>query len=324
MSPGDRVVRAAGVVPVRLREGVLQVALVHRAKYDDWSWPKGKLDHGEDFPVAAVRETLEETGLRVRLTRPLPDVRYRLQSSAQTKLVRYWVGEVVGGHGRLEHEIDEVAWLSPTLAARRLSYDHDQGLLDAVVRLHHEHRLGTWPLLLVRHAHSVSRSDWDRPDDLRPLSRAGRRRAEGRMRLLTEAYSPAVALSSPAVRCTDTLRPWSEAAGVPVVSKKGLSEEGFSADPTKVDKHLARLLEAGDAAVVCTHGPLLPRLLHRLGQIPREDLDVGDRRILMRLRDVPMDKGEILVCTMLGTGDDARVVAVERHRPRGEGRETAA
>src|SRR5699024_3452906 len=204
VSPGDRVVRAAGVVPVRRREGVLQVALVHRAKYDDWSWPKGKLDHGEDFPVAAVRETFEETGLQVRLGRPLPDVRYALQSNGQTKLVRYWVGTVVGGHGRLEHEIDQVAWLSPTLAARRLSYDHDRALLDTVVRLQTERRLGTWPLLLVRHAHSVPRGDWDGPDARRPLSRAGRRRAEGRMRQLTQAYAPTTALSSPAVRCTDT------------------------------------------------------------------------------------------------------------------------
>ena len=122
MSPGDRVVRAAGVVPVRWREGVLQVALVHRAKYDDWSWPKGKLDHGEDFPVAAVRETFEETGLQVRLGRPLPDVRYALQSNGQTKLVRYWVGTVVGGHGRLEHEIDRDG--VPALAAPRPAEDH--------------------------------------------------------------------------------------------------------------------------------------------------------------------------------------------------------
>src|SRR5690606_29872839 len=174
----------------------------------------------------------------------------------QTKLVRYWVGTVVGGHGRLEHEIDQVAWLSPTLAARRLSYDHDRALLDTVVRLQTEHRLRTWPLLLVRHAHSVPRGDWDGPDARRPLSRAGRRRAEGRMRQLTQAYAPTTALSSPAVRCTDTLRPWTGPSQVPLVCKKGLSEEGFVADPTKADKHLARVLAAGDPAVICTHGPL--------------------------------------------------------------------
>lgn len=324
MSSDQHVVRAAGLVPVRQQDGVLQVALVHRAKYDDWSWPKGKLDHGEDFASAAVRETLEETGLRMRLGRPLPDVRYRLGGSGQPKLVRYWVGQVIGGDGVLEHEVDRVEWLSPTLAARRLSYQHDRALLDEVVGLHQDDRLDTWPLLLVRHAHAVSRGEWDGPDDARPLSPAGQRRAQGRLRRLLDAYAPTHVLSSPSVRCLDTLRPWSEGSGVEVVIKKGLSEEGYAADPTKADKHLDRLLAAGEPAEMCTHGPVLPRVLQRLGQIIGQGTHQGDRRMLLRLRDVPMDKGEILACSILGVGDDAQVVAVERHRPDGKGRELAA
>ena len=72
------VVLAAGTLPWRRRRGQLQVAVVHRPKYDDWSWPKGKLDPGETFPVAAARETAEETGLVVRLGRPLPTSTYHL------------------------------------------------------------------------------------------------------------------------------------------------------------------------------------------------------------------------------------------------------
>lgn len=321
MSRDQATVRAAGVVPVRVRKGALQVALVHRAKYDDWSWPKGKLDHGEDFVSAAARETLEETGLRVRLSRPLPEVRYRLSGSGQPKLVRYWVGHVIGGNGALEHEVDRVEWLSPTLAGRRLSYAHDVALLEEVAALHRGGGLTTWPLLVVRHAHAVPRGDWGGEDGLRPLSPAGRRRAKGRMLRVLDAYAPTRALCSPSLRCTDTLRPWAESSRTTVVTKEGLSEEGYAADPTKVDKHLARLLAEGEPATLCTHGPVLPRVLQRLGEIVGDGAEQGDRRMLMRLRDVPMDKGEVLACAMLGSGKDARVVAVERHRPDGEGRE---
>lgn len=324
MSSREGVVRAAGVIPVRLQDGVLQVALVHRAKYDDWSWPKGKLDHGEDFASAAVRETLEETGLRVRLGRPLPDVRYQLRGSGQGKLVRYWVGEAIGGDGVLEHEVDRVEWLSPTLAERRLSYEHDRALLADVVALHREGALQTWPLLVVRHAHAVARGDWAGDDDLRPLSPAGLRRSQGRIQQLLEAYAPTRVLSSPSVRCVDTLRPWSEAGGCSVTTKKGLSEAGHEADPTKAGKHLRRVLAAGEPAVICTHGPVIPGLISALSDILVTDVDRGDRRILRRLREVAMDKGELLACSVLGTGDEARVVAVERHRPDGPGRESVA
>ena len=107
-------IRAAGTVPWRHRAGALEVALVHRPKYDDWSWTKGKLDADELWQVAAVRETLEETGLHVRLGMPLPPTAYRVLDRTghpATKQVRYWAATVVGGVGSLENEIDEVVWL---------------------------------------------------------------------------------------------------------------------------------------------------------------------------------------------------------------------
>ena len=75
------------------------------------------------------------------------------------------------------------------------------------------------------------------------------------------------------------------------------------------------MLARGESAALCTHGPVLPTLLTRLADRAHEQLDNGERRMLRRLRDAAMDKGEILACTMAGRGEDARVVAVERHRP---------
>ena len=118
-------VPAAGALVWRRRRSRIEVALVHRSRYDDWSWPKGKLDPGETFAQAAAREVLEETGLQVRLGIPLPELVYGLDNGA-TKLVRYWAAQVVGGSGVLEHEVDEVRWLDVETARRTLTYARDR------------------------------------------------------------------------------------------------------------------------------------------------------------------------------------------------------
>ena len=93
------VIPAAGTLPWRRRQGRLEVALVHRPKYDDWSWAKGKLDSGEEWPVAAERETEEETAVPVRLGRPLPAASYTVLDNKgvpTTKEVRYWAAAPTG------------------------------------------------------------------------------------------------------------------------------------------------------------------------------------------------------------------------------------
>ena len=119
MSVPDPDVIAAGAVVVR--KGA--VLLVHRPKYDDWSFPKGKQDPGEDDVVTAVREVAEETGVEVRLGMPLPSTAY-VQLDGRTKLVHYWRATVVGDHDvttyRANDEIDDVAWV-PTRRGCRSS-----------------------------------------------------------------------------------------------------------------------------------------------------------------------------------------------------------
>jgi 8-oxo-dGTP diphosphatase len=111
---------AGGVV---LRDG--KVAVVHRPKYDDWSLPKGKLDPGESFEDAALREVEEETGLRCTLVRELPAVEYEVRG--RPKLVRYWAMEVEGETPfDPGEEVDEVRWLEPDEALALLSYDRDR------------------------------------------------------------------------------------------------------------------------------------------------------------------------------------------------------
>lgn len=304
-------VPAAGALLWRRQRGALQVLLVHRAKYDDWSWPKGKLDPGESWPGAAAREVHEETGLRPRLGLPLPLSKYRLPRG-DIKHVHYWAATVADGDGKLVNEIDKVAWLSPTLAARRLTNPINIVQLDALLDAEHAGTLDSWPLLVVRHADAVRRDGWKGEDPTRPLNRSGSQRARTLIPIL-RAYDVRTVVTSPSERCLQTVLPYSTNAHARVRTKNGLSEEGFAADRTKVVKHVGRALLAGVPVALCTHRPLLPSLLTTLA----DQADPGSRpeKVLAGLADRGMEKGEVVVCQVTGVGATSRVVAVERLRP---------
>ncbi len=122
-------VKAAGGVVRRDGPGGVEILVVHRPRYDDWSLPKGKLDPGETFEAAALREVEEETGVRAALREELPPIRYR-DAKGRDKLVRYWVMDVVDP-GRFEpnDEVDEIRWLAPGPASDLLSYLRDAELV---------------------------------------------------------------------------------------------------------------------------------------------------------------------------------------------------
>jgi 8-oxo-dGTP diphosphatase len=303
---------AAGAVPWRRRKGVLQVAMVHRPRYDDWSWAKGKLDAGEEWPVAAVREVAEETGYQVHLGRPLPTSTYPIGSLSglATKEVRYWAAEVVGGSGKLVNEIDEVAWLAADEAALRLDYARDQEQLRSLVQADERDELTTWPLAVVRHAKANPRGSWPGPDPLRPLDTRGSERAAALAPVLA-AYGVRRLVSSPSIRCMDTLRPYAAQSRITMRSKAGLSEEGFADDPSRAPFHVERMVQRSAPAAVCGHGPVLPAMLDVLATRAR-DLALDQ---LHEAADLGLAKGEVLVAHLSGSGEQARVVAVERHAP---------
>jgi 8-oxo-dGTP pyrophosphatase MutT (NUDIX family) len=109
----------------------VEVVMIHRPRYDDWSFPKGKLDRGESSEDAARREVEEETGLRCELGEELPPARY-LDSKGRRKEVRYWVMRAVGiGPWAPNREVDRRRWVPLGEAAELLTYEHDRRLLDA-------------------------------------------------------------------------------------------------------------------------------------------------------------------------------------------------
>lgn len=124
-------IRAGGGVVVRDGEDGPEVLLVHRPRYDDWTFPKGKAQPGESDEDCALREVEEETGLRCALDRELPSTSY-VDAQGRPKRVRYWLMRPVAGELSFRHEVDDAAWMSLTEAARRLSYSRDLRLLEAV------------------------------------------------------------------------------------------------------------------------------------------------------------------------------------------------
>jgi 8-oxo-dGTP diphosphatase len=135
----DSTVQAAGCVLWRRSpvDGGLEVCLVHRPKYDDWSWPKGKLKRGEDPLAGALREVAEETGYAAEPGAVLPTLRYL--ANGRPKQVRYWAAEAVSGHFTPNTEVDRILWLPLTAARSRLTQPRDRDLLDALTRSF-EHR----------------------------------------------------------------------------------------------------------------------------------------------------------------------------------------
>ena len=253
-------IRAAGAVVWRGDEADPEVALVHRPAYGDWSLPKGKLKQGEHVIAAALREVREETGLRVVLGRALPPVHYMYDG--RLKRVDYWLAHApghrhpIGGDG---DEVDEVAWLPIEEARRRLSYAWDRSLLRAVGAA----PLVTTPLILLRHALAGSRQEWKGDDDRRPLDERGRAQAETLATVLG-AYRPDMLVSSHSRRCVQTLKPYAERHGLELRKEKALSESAY--DPREAKRIVHDLLAAPEAAVLCSHGKVLPELLGMAGE----------------------------------------------------------
>lgn len=255
-------VLAAGAVVWRAADSGIDVLLVHRPKYDDWSFPKGKLDPGEHITAAARREVAEETGLAVRLGAPLRRQEYRTAPDT-TKHVYYWAGRVVGDERKVDDyqpnaEIDGVEWLPLDQARERLTYPRDADILAEFGVSAYQ----TEPLLVLRHGKALPRDTWSGPDRERRLAEHGERQAQALVPLL-EAYGVHRVLSSDAVRCAATVRPFADAAGLPVEVDHRLSEEGLQ-DVTATHR-MDALLRSDEPMVVCSHRPVLPSLFTALG-----------------------------------------------------------
>ncbi|SHG06323.1 NUDIX hydrolase [Streptoalloteichus hindustanus] len=305
---GQAEVRAAGAVLWRDahggagdgRDGV-EVALVHRPRYDDWSLPKGKLDEGETVPAAAVREVAEETGLRAVLGRGLGHVSYPVSTADGRELrkrVDYFAARAVGADGEAGvmpephdadevhdvDEVDEVRWLRPESAERLLTHASDRRVLGAFTAL----PAHTRTLLLVRHAKAGKRSEWTGDDDLRPLTKRGWRQAAA-LRNLLPLFGASAVHSAPRVRCLQTVQALADDLDVDVHDEPLLSEEGYWPDPPAGLARLLAVAAGPGVPVVSSQGGVIPDVVARLAR----DSGVDLVPLLDDEGDVPSRKGSL-------------------------------
>ncbi len=282
-------IRASGAVVFRGEGDDLQVLIIHRPKYDDWTLPKGKGKADELAPHTAVREVAEETGAVVRLGLRLPSVKYQLAKGPKT--VSFWRASVVGHlPWKPNAEVDEVLWLPVDEAMRRLTYADERRVVSAALLTSH-----STPLLLVRHCKAMLRKDWTGPDQERRLTGRGRRQAHALIPLLS-AYGVEHLVSSSSTRCADTLRPYGGVRGLPVVTHDLLTEEEGAQRPDEVTGFVSGLFhEFPVPTALCGHRPVLPAMLEGLGLPPR-----------------PMVVSEVMV---VHRDDRGEKLAVEVHKP---------
>jgi 8-oxo-dGTP diphosphatase len=255
MSP--RVVRAAGGVVSRDGSGGVEVVLVHRPRYDDWSLPKGKLGDGEHPLLAALREVHEETGVRATPRLKLPPTRYLTGDPDVEKSVEYWHMLCRGIDPFTPNdEVDDVRWLPFEQATSLLTYAHDRGVLAAFPRIARASGL----VVLLRHAPAGERETWPGDDFVRPLDATGQATAKALAPLLA-AYEPTRIISARPVRCVQTVEPLATLTGLPVEVDDQFDESADAGSAAAVTRNIAA---GGGVTVVCSQGGLIPAVVGML------------------------------------------------------------
>jgi 8-oxo-dGTP diphosphatase len=308
MSP----VVAAGAILWRLEKGELKVAIIHRSRYDDWSWPKGKIDNGETIPQAAVREIREETGLKVNLGVHLAEINYKLPNGSD-KEVHYWAAKVTdkalaNSKFKPSEEVAKVDWKTVTQARKLLSYEFDYLPLNNLVSLFENGLLETKPLIILRHAKAMARSDWKGgkavEDGRRPLHEFGKQQAKALIPTIA-AFGPKQVVSSPWKRCKDTVTPYATKKKLAVIERHQLSELGNAKRPSRTSDVIQDFVERNKSVVICSHRPSLPTILKTLSSYAPLSLrkQINEASTLR--------PGQMLVAHVSRSGKKPRVVAVE-------------
>jgi 8-oxo-dGTP pyrophosphatase MutT (NUDIX family)/phosphohistidine phosphatase SixA len=267
VTTGERILAAGGVLWRPVATGI-EVCLVHRPRYDDWSLPKGKLNPAELPLAAAVREVTEETGVRPVVGRRLPTQHYEL--GPDRKYVDYWAMTPADGSFVATDEVDSLRWVTPVDAATALTYDRDRALVERFAA----QPVPTATVLLVRHAKAGSRSRWKGEDAQRPLDASGRAQADG-LRQALRWFGPTAIRSADPARCVQTVAPLAEDLGLQVGIEPALSEEAYEKDAAAGADRLLAAAAVGGVTVLVSQGAVIPDLIGTLAE--RDGVALGRR-----------------------------------------------
>lgn len=309
----DHAVYAAGGLVWRVVEDKVRILLIHRTKYRDVTLPKGKVDPGEMLAETAVREIFEETGIRVALGAPVGVSRYTMTNRKQ-KVVHYWAAEATDEAVRSSafvpnREIAAIEWVSLKKARTRLSYPVDVEILDAFMKLVDDGALRTFPIIVLRHAKAANRAVWLGSDVSRPLTPRGRAQANAIVGPL-RAFGVQKIIASDARRCVETVQPLSQAIGHRVHTSELLSQDAWAegmSDPRTV---IGKRVRSGKAAVLCSHGPVLPDILREIA------LATGTMHGSYLGSASALEVGAFSVVHLSATNPGSGIISIETHLPK--------
>ncbi|PCE14767.1 DNA mismatch repair protein MutT [Microbacterium sp. SZ1] len=309
----DKAVYAAGAVVWRLVDDKLHILLIHRTKYRDVTLPKGKVDPGEMLAETAVREVHEETGIRVSLGVPVGVSRYHLPSSKQ-KVVHYWAAEATDRAIREStfvpnKEIAALEWVPLKKARARLSYPVDHEILDFFAKLVDDGVLRTFPVIALRHAKALHRSEWDGADAARPLTERGRRQADSIVGPL-RAFGVRRIVTSDAVRCVQTVKPLAKSLDRKSVKTAKISQDAWEDGTDDLRSVIGRRVRSGKPAVVCSHGPVLPGILSEIA------LATGTIQGSYVSSAADLEPGAFSVVHLSSSNPGSGIIAIETHSPK--------
>lgn len=251
---------AAGAVVWRKGESKeIEVLLIHRPRYDDWSLPKGKLEPGEELIAGAYREVLEETSLDVTFGPFICDVEYYVPDGL--KRVSYWAAQARNKEQEFvpNEETDKAVWLRISKAVDVASRESDREVLAAFLKVPFDADL----IIMLRHAKALAREEWTGEDMDRPLDQRGALQAK-RLISLYQGFGIEEIRTSDAIRCYDTVEPISRALDLKLKVVKAVSEYSWAKDKDKALDYAKDLIKEEGRLVLCSHNPVLPRMMEKM------------------------------------------------------------
>jgi len=282
-------IRAAGALLWReTQERAIEIALIHRPRYDDWTLPKGKIEEGETALQCAYRELVEETGIKASFTRQLGSIDY--VENGEGKRVIFWAAHCALNASTFiaNEEVDQLRWLPCEEAMELSTYQSDREMIANFQS--QEQRTDT--LIILRHAKALERGDWDEPDSQRTLNEVGFDQAQLLIKHL-EPFAIDEVYTSDYTRCMQTVTPLAHTRGLSITGVPSLNEQIFEEDPSRAVAFANALKQDEKNIVICSHNPVIPTMLRGIlnTKLKNKDLiklEPGDAWIVHRV------KGEIV------------------------------
>lgn len=307
-------VLAAGTLPWRIKGGQLQVLVIHRPEYDDWSWPKGRLGQHETLPETAWRETKEEVGLSLPLGVPLGVIKYQNPHAKHVKEVWYWAARVVDKKPRPDSkEVDETRWVTVDQARRMLTKTVDQEPLTKLVTAYDNKQLSTIPFIVLRQAKPIPAESWTKDEVDRPLADSGYTQAKAVSRLL-RAWRPTRVVASKYQRSLETIAPYVKKHGGKVRTKRWLNIKTAAEHPHHLQRRLHQELKRLEPTVLCSQPSVVKRVLKNITALVRNDESLLSPKAVLGKKKTNLAPGSILV-VQRAKHQGGRIVSVERYEP---------